>query len=56
MPIPDFQSIMLPLLKFAADGKEHSIQEAIDHISEVFKPSREEMNELLPSGSEPQIH
>ncbi len=55
MPIPDFQSIMLPLLKFAADGKEHSIHEAIDHMSEVFNLSREEMNELLPSGSEPQI-
>jgi len=30
MPIPDYQSIMLPLLKFAGDKKEHSIREAID--------------------------
>ncbi|GEM_PF-3811774 len=24
MPVPDFQSIMLPLLKLTSDGKEHS--------------------------------
>jgi len=29
MPIPDYQSIMLPLLKFAGDRKEHLIKEAI---------------------------
>jgi len=55
MPIPDFQSIMLPLLKLAADEKEHSVHEAIDRVSKVFSLSREEMNKLLPSGSEPQI-
>jgi restriction endonuclease Mrr len=26
MLIPDYQSIMLPLLKFAGDKKEHSIR------------------------------
>ena len=25
MAIPDFQSLMLPILKFARDGKEHGI-------------------------------
>jgi len=55
MPIPDFQSIMLPLLKFAADGKEHSIQEAMYHISKVFNLSVQELNEPLPSGREKKI-
>ncbi len=50
MPIPKFQSIILPLLKFASDGKEHSIREAIDHLADVFGLSAKERNELLPSG------
>lgn len=32
MSVPDFQSLMLPILKFAGDGKEHSqgeLKEAI---------------------------
>jgi restriction system protein len=36
MPIPDFQSIMLPLLKFAADGKDHPIYEAIDAMRALW--------------------
>lgn len=55
MPIPDFQSIMLPLLKFAADGKEHSIQEPMYHICKVFNLSVQELNEPLPSGREKKI-
>ena len=27
MPIPDYQAIMLPLLKFAEDKQEHSLRE-----------------------------
>lgn len=50
MTIPDYQSIMLPLLKFAGDKKEHSIREAIDHIADLFKLSEEQKKEVLPSG------
>ena len=52
MAIPDFQPIMLPLLDFLADGKEHSLGETIEHISDVFNRSQEEMCELLPSGNQ----
>ena len=31
MAIPDFQTIMLPLLKIFADGKEYSIQDYLDN-------------------------
>jgi restriction system protein len=55
MPIPDYQSIMLPLLKFASDQKEHSLSEAIDHISKLYSLTLEEKRELLPSGSQPTI-
>ena len=50
MTIPDYQTIMLPLLKFAGDKKEHSIREAIDHIADSFKLSEGERKEVLPSG------
>ncbi len=56
MAIPDFQSIMLPLLKFCADSKEHTNREAIDHLSEVFHLSEEEQKELLPSGRQAIFH
>jgi restriction system protein len=52
MPIPDFQSIMLPLLQHFADGKEHSIHEALDKLTQVFSLSKQELNELLPSGKQ----
>jgi len=52
MPIPDYQSIMLPLLKFAGDKKEHSIREAIEHMANIFNISVEERREVLPSGQQ----
>lgn len=52
MPIPDFQSIMLPLLKFCADGLEHSNREAIDALSAKFELTDNELKTLLPSGQQ----
>lgn len=50
--IPDYQSIMLPLLKFASDQKEHSLTETIQNVSKVFNLTTEEMKELLPNGKQ----
>jgi restriction system protein len=52
MAIPDYQSVMLPLLKVAADGKEHHIREAIDLLVHQFKLTEDERKELLPSGAD----
>jgi restriction system protein len=52
MTIPDYQSIMLPLLKFAEDEKEHSLREAISDLAREFKLTEEEQKELLPSGKQ----
>jgi restriction system protein len=52
MPIPDYQSIMLPLLKYASDKKEHSIRETIEYLSNLFKLTEQERKELLPSGQQ----
>lgn len=50
MSIPDYQSVMLPLLKSISDGQEHSFRERIDFLSEELKLSDDERKELLPSG------
>jgi restriction system protein len=50
MAIPDFQTLMLPLLKVAADGKEHIHAEVIETLAAQFQLTDEERNELLPSG------
>jgi restriction system protein len=52
MTIPDFQSIMLPLLEHLSDGKEHLNQETLDALAQRFGLSDEELTELLPSGTQ----
>lgn len=41
---------MLPLLKLAADGKEHSNREALEKLAADFALTEEEKSALLPSG------
>lgn len=53
MSIPDYQSLMLPLLILAADGEEHSIREARDHLAASLGLTDQERAELLPSGRQP---
>jgi restriction system protein len=55
MAIPDFQSILLPLLQFSADGSEHSIHEAAEALARTLHLSDEERNELYPSGKKKPI-
>ncbi len=50
MAIPDYQSVMLPLLKLAADGNEHHIREAISTLADQFKLTDDERKEPLPGG------
>jgi restriction system protein len=50
MAIPDYQSVMLPLLRHAADEQEHSVREAIEVLADQFRLTDEERKELLPSG------
>jgi restriction system protein len=50
MPIPDFQSFMLPVLALASDQRVHSLEEAREVLAAQFALTPEERNELLPSG------
>ncbi len=52
MSIPDFQSIMLPLIELASDGKEHKLSETIAHLAAHFNLTDTERKELLPSGKQ----
>lgn len=50
--IPDYQTLMLPLLKFCADQQEHAISDAIEFLAKEFKLTEDELNEWLPSKSQ----
>ena len=52
MALPDFQQLMLPLLRYLADGKEHPHREVLDALADEFKLTEEERKELLPSGQD----
>lgn len=52
MPIPDFQTIMLPLLRLAGDGSNHTSSESIEYLAREFKLQQFELREMLPSGRE----
>ncbi len=52
MPIPDFQTIMHPLLSLAADGAEKKIRSCVDALAKHFDLTEQESQELLPSGHE----
>src|SRR5882672_2372784 len=51
MTIPDYQTVMLPLLRFLGDGRERSLGEAVETISVEFHLTPEERQQLLPSGT-----
>jgi restriction system protein len=52
MPIPDYQAIMLPLLRYLGDGAEHSLRESIEAVADEFQLSDSERRQLLPSGQQ----
>lgn len=56
MPIPDYQSIMLPLLKMLGDGEEHSFRDAVAALEGQFSLTEEERKTTLPSGQQPVFH
>jgi restriction system protein len=49
MAIPDYQACMLPLLRFASDGKEHQLKDAAEQLAKEFNLTAKELQEFLPS-------
>jgi hypothetical protein len=50
MAVPDFQTLMLPLLKLANDGQQHTPAEAVEQLALQFQLSDEDRTQLLGSG------
>lgn len=50
MPVPDFQTIMRPLLERFADGQEHKVADVRTSLALHFALSAEELAEQIPSG------
>src|SRR5215467_6044571 len=55
LPIPDYETLMLPLLKRAALG-EIRILEAEKQLADEFGLTPEERDQLLPSGKQRLLH
>lgn len=50
--IPDYQSLMLPLLKQVSDRQEHKYRDLIEKLASEFQLTDEERKELLASGTQ----
>src|ERR1700678_2938921 len=51
MPVPDYQSLMLPVLMVSAVG-ETRIGDAVDRLAEQLRLTPDERSQLLPSGKQ----
>ena len=54
--IPDYQSLMLPLLKLVSDGQEHKYRDLIETLATEFKVTDKERKELLASGNPERVN
>lgn len=48
--IPDFQSLMLPLMRIALDKQTHLFRDSVEAVAKEFKLTPAERLEMLPSG------
>jgi len=56
MPIPDYQTLMLPLLRLASDGSDHTTREAVEKLAAEFQLTQDERGQLLASGQQAVIN
>lgn len=52
MTIPDYETLMLPLLLLLSDKQEHSMRGVSDLLAEQFHLTNDEIKKLLPSGQQ----
>ena len=55
MTVPDFQTIMLPLLQAVGDRQIHRVADLIDRLADEFRLTEAERAERLPSGRTPRF-
>ena len=56
MAIPDYQDIMLPLLKLTSDGEVHTVRSLKDTIAQHLQLSSDDLAHMLPSGQQSTFH
>lgn len=56
MPIPDFQTIMLPLLEMFKDGEAKTTTQMYAELADRFGLTELERTERLPSGHQTRFH
>ena len=47
MAVPDYQSIMLPLLSYLSDNRVHALRDVVEGLATQFKLTEEERREML---------
>lgn len=52
----EYQEFMLPLLRLAADGQEHTITDAIDVLADQLGVSESERDVMLSSGTQTKLY
>lgn len=52
MPIPDYQSLMLPVLKYAQAHPQYRLQQAVEAIADELGLAIEERQERMSSGQQ----
>jgi restriction system protein len=56
MSVPGYQEFMLPLLRIASDGREHTVAEAMTTLAEQFNISDADREQSLPSGTQTRFY
>ncbi len=56
MPVPDYPTMMLPVLESLADGQPRSVRAVAEAVAKRLKVSEEERAERIPSGGQTKFH
>lgn len=56
MSVPGYQEFMLPLLKLASDGGDHTVRDAMDVLAERMHITPEDRELMLPSGTQTRFY
>lgn len=56
MALPDYQDIMLPLLRLTADGDVHTVRSLKDTVAQQLQLSQDDLGQMLPSGQQTTFH
>lgn len=56
MAVPDYQTLMRPVLAYLADGRVHRSRDVVDAMADQFRLSEEERAEMLPSGASKRVN